>query len=311
MAKAKKQAAKRELDPAYVELGRKLAVHGTIACLFFGGLAVGFYFVREYVQSQIVVPAGPPAVVIKNRPRWMSDFLVQRIADTARPKGNYSAFDREMLVEAREALEKNPWIAKVYDVRRAYGNGPGDLLEINCEYRVPVALVKWGDYYSLVDRTGFRLPEQYEAKDVPRIVRIEEGMVDIRIIEGVKRPPPEAGHKWMGEDLAAGLEMIALLSDKPYAQEILKINVAHVAAKGEPMVVLVTKYATEITWGRVPSDKDSFFEVDPGKKLERLQSVYAQYGRVDAVRAGGLDIRFDRVTYPGAATASASTESRR
>ena len=69
-----------------------------------------------------------------------------------------------MLVEAREALEKNPWIAKVYDVRRAYGNGPGDLLEINCEYRVPVALVKWGDYYSLVDRTGFRLPEQYEAE---------------------------------------------------------------------------------------------------------------------------------------------------
>ena len=148
-------------------------------------------------------------------------------------------------------------------------------------------------------------------KDVPRIVRIEEGMVDIRIIEGVKRPPPEAGHKWLGEDLAAGLEMIGLLSDKPYAQEILKINVAHVAAKGEPMVVLVTKYATEITWGRVPSDKDSFFEVDPGKKLDRLQSVYAQYGRVDAGHAGGWIFALIAVTYPGAATASTVTENHR
>jgi hypothetical protein len=105
--------------------------------------------------------------------------------------------------------------------------------------------------------------------------------------------------------------MIGLLADKPYAQEILKINVAHFYSKGDPQVVLVTKYATEVRWGRVPSAKDSFVEVGAEKKLDRLKAFYTQYGRVDAGQTSGLDIRFDTITYPGAASAGASMESRR
>lgn len=311
MGKTRKSIAKKEKDPQRQALMRKVIVHTLIGCVFFGGLAAGFYYVREYALHRVEATQQPPAIVIKNRPAWMSDFLVERIAQTARPTGSTSPFDREMLVKARQALEQNPWIEKVYDVRRAYGNGPGDLLEINCEYRVPVALVKWGDYYSLVDRNGFKLPEQYEPKDVPKIVRIEEGHVDIRIIDGVRKPPPEPGHKWPGEDLSAALEMIALLSDKPYAQEILKINVGHFYSKGDPQVVLVTKYGTEVRWGRVPSAKDSFVEVDAARKLDRLRAFYTQYGRVDAGQTGGLDIRFDTITYPGTATAGTALESRR
>jgi hypothetical protein len=311
MAKGRKSSDKSEKNAQRAAAARKVAIHCLIGCLFFGAIGVGFAYVRDYVNSEIATPSGPPAIVIKNRPRWMSDFLAQRIAETARVGGDKSPFDREMLVEARAALEKNPWIERVYDVRRAYGNRPGDLLEINCEYRVPVALVKWGDYYSLVDRNGFKLPEQYEAKDVPKIVRIEEGRVDIRIIEGVKKPPPEPGHKWVGDDLAAGLEMIALLSDKPYAAEILKINVSHFYSKGDPQVVLVTKYATEVRWGRAPSAKDAFVEVDAAKKLERLKTLSEKFGRLDAGQTSGLDIRFDTITYPGSAAAGTGMESRR
>ena len=61
----------------------------------------------------------------------------------------------------------------------------------------------------------------------------------------------------------------------------------------------MTKFGTRILWGRVPSAKDSFVEVDAGKKLDRLRALYAQYGRVDAGKTSGLDIRFDKITYPG------------
>jgi hypothetical protein len=295
-------------------IARKIWIHVTISLLFVGILAAGFFYIQRYVQTEVLTTNDPPAIVIKNRPHWMSDFLVQRIADTARPPGaqGRSVFDRQLLIDARAALEKNPWISKVRDVRRAYANGPGDVLEIDCDYRAPVALVKWGDYYSLVDQNGFKLPEQYEARDVPKIVRIEQGRVDIRIIEGVKRPPPSPGKKWVGDDLEAGLEMISVLSDKPYAQEILKLDVSGVnGGRGDPQVVLVTKFGTRILWGRVPSAKDSFVEVDASKKLDRLRALYAQYGRVDAGKTSGLDIRFDKITYPGETSAGTGMEIRR
>lgn len=192
-------------------------------------------------------------------------------------------------------MEANPWISKVYEVRRAFRDKPGDTLVIDCEYRVPAALVKWGTYYWLVDRDGYKLPEQYELSDWQKIVKVVDGRIDIRMIEGVHRPPPETGKKWVGDDLAAGLEMVALLFDKPYAQEVLTVNVSHFSSSREPHILLVTKYKTEIRWGRTPSelDKDPFMEISTAKKLDRLQRIYTQFGRVDAGQPEGIDIRFD------------------
>jgi len=302
MGKSKNKAERREIEisPERAAMIKKICIHGGIACLFFGTLATSFHFCRQYVDK-VVIPKEAPTIVIKNKPHWMSDFLLRRIAATARPAGLHSAFDHDMLVDASKALAANPWISKVYDVRRAYRDKPGDTLEIDCEYRVPAALVKWGAFYWLVDRDGVKLPEQYEPADVPKIVKADDGLVNIRIIEGVHRPPPETGKKWIGEDLSAGLEMVALLSDKVYAQEVLKVNVGRYSNPREPHVVLVTKYATEIRWGRTPSEleKDPFMEVSTAKKLDRLQRIYTQFGRVDAGQADGIDIRFDNKVTTG------------
>jgi hypothetical protein len=309
MGRSKKNNDRREIEisPERAALLRKICIHGLIGCLFFGGLGAGFYYIKDYVDHEVVKPTDAPTIVIKNKPHWMSEFLVQRIAATARPKELHSPFDHQSLIDIETALSENPWISKVYSIRRAYRDKPGDTLEIDCEYRAPAALMKWGAHYWLVDRDGFKLPDQYEEADKDKIVTVVDGRVDIRIIEGVHRPPPQTGKKWVGDDLAAGLEMTALLSDKPFAQEILKINVAHFGNPREPQVVLVTKYNTEIRWGRTPSelDKDPFMEVSTRKKLDRLQLIYTQFGQVDAHKKEGLDIRFDNaVTTPSATGAT-------
>ncbi|HZL37866.1 MAG TPA: hypothetical protein VFC78_21290 [Tepidisphaeraceae bacterium] len=316
MGKASKKNERREIhiSPERAALLRKVFAHGLMTCLFVGGLGAGFYYVKQYVDREVAIPSEPPTIVIKHRPAWMSDLLAERIAASARPTGISSAFDHDMLVNARASLEKNPWISKVYEVRRAYRQKPGDTLEIDCEYRVPVALVRWGDFYWLVDRNGYRLPELYKPAEVPRIVRVENGRVDIRIIDGVRRPPPEkAGQKWIGDDLAAGLEMVWLLSDKPYAQEILKVDVSHFGNPREPHVVLVTQYGTQVRWGRTPSesDKDPFIEVSTARKLGYLQKIYAQYGRVDAGQKDGIDLRFDTPQQANIVTAGVNSGSRR
>jgi hypothetical protein len=314
MAKPKKKAQRREIhiSPERAAMLRRAAIHLAIACAFFGALGAGFYYVKQYVDREVVVPTDPPTIVIKNRPQWMSDFLVQRIAATARPAGRHSAYDHDMLVQARKALEANPWVSKVYEVRRAYRERPGDTLEIDCEYRVPVALVKWGLYYWLVDANGYKLPEAYEPADVPKIVVENGGRIDIRIIEGVRKPPPEKpGQKWVGDDLAAGLEMARLLFDKPYAGEIRIVNVKNFGNPREPHVVLVTKRATEVRWGRTPSelDREPFMEISTGQKLDRLAKLYTQYGRLDGGHSW-LDIRFDQsVTFPGAEAGGTRTAS--
>ena len=40
---------------------------------------------------------------------------------------------------------------------------------------------------------------------MPKIVLGRDGRMNIRIIEGVKQPPPDTGQRWVGADLTAGL----------------------------------------------------------------------------------------------------------
>ena len=62
-----------------------------------------------------------------------------------------------LLVAAAGKLQANPWVRDVHFVRRVFGERPGDTLEIDCEFRAPIALVQWGDYYWLVDGDGMTL----------------------------------------------------------------------------------------------------------------------------------------------------------
>ena len=133
-----------------------------------------------------------------------------------------------------------------------------------------------------------------------------DGTTHIRLIEGVRHVPPrDAGQTWPGEDLAAGLDLVTHLYGQSFAQEIVKVNVANFGGRVDPreaQVVLVTRYNTEIRWGRPWGATDAFVEVAPERKVQYLRRVLAEYGRVDA-RQPWIDIRFDKITYPDPAEA--------
>jgi hypothetical protein len=304
-SKAKPIKIKKPLDPEMRKRRRRIMIHtGAIFSLLIS-IAVGFYFLRGYVEQKLVFSSAPPKIVLKNRPAWMSDFLAGEIAKLARPAGTHSAFDHQMLVDTYAVLKANPWIRTINQVRRVYGEKPGDTLEIDCDYRAPIALVKWGDFYWLVDGEGVKLPEAYTAQEVPKIVVGQDKKLSIRIIEGVKQPPAEPGHKWQGDELIAGLEMVKLLFDKSYAQEILKVDVRNFAGRKdakEAQLVLVTRYGTEVRWGAPLSSKN--FEVPASEKLRYLQAIYEEVGRVDGNHPW-IDIRMDAVTYPSVEAAQA------
>lgn len=287
-------------DPERAQMVRNGLMHSFVAVVLLGCCAGAVYFLREHVEKDIVFPDRPAKVVLVNRPVWMSDFLAEQISAAVRPAGTHSAFDHQLLKDVAAMLQSNPWVKKVNKIRRAYDRKPGDTIEIDCEYRAPIALVHWQNYYWLVDGASVKLPEQFTAQQLPRIVVGLNRKLNIRVIEGVRAAPVESGQKWVGDDLAAGLDLVRLLHGQPFAEEIVKVDVSNFGGRNSPkeaQLVLVTRYDTEIRWGRPINSKDFFAEVSANQKLRYMQEVYEQFHRVDGNRPW-IDIRFDKITYP-------------
>jgi hypothetical protein len=300
MAKNKKPKPIRVRNPEFVVAMRRATMHTFGVLALAALLAGGYWRMRKYVETQVTAQDRPPKVVLKERPVWMSDALAAQIIRSLQPATVHSTFDRKLLIDTAAILSRNPWIKQVREIRRAYGKRPGDTLEIDCDFRAPIALVHWNHYYWLVDSHGVKLPDQFTAQQLPSIVKGIDGRLNLRIIEGVREAPVESGRTWQGKDLAAALDLVKLFSGAGWAEEIVKVDVSNFGGAIKPQeahITLVTRYGTSIFWGRPISEDDFIVEVPTSEKLHRLQQVYAQYGRVDAGRSW-IDIRLDEVTYP-------------
>jgi hypothetical protein len=287
---------------------RQLLVHllGVVALV--GGMAYLVDVTKRYVELNVTGPVGPLRVELVNKPDWMSDFLAEQIAATV-PKNSSSAFDHDLLVHTADALRKNPWVSEVRQVRRVYGDRPGDTLEVDCEFRAPIALVKWGEYYWLVDNDGYLLPEQFTADNLNKISVGRDGRTCIRVIQGVHQAPPGPGKKWSGADLSAGLDLVKLFYGKLFLDEVTSVDVANYGGRvnrGNPQLVLDTRYGSQIWWGRPLNTTDFFVEVAPARKLEILRAMVQQHGRIDANQAY-VDVRYDDFLVP---TTQSSSEAR-
>ena len=138
MAKTKKpkpMKVRNPMDPERARRIRMVCLHLSLGLLLIGVCGAGYYYADRYVEERVANNSQPMIVVLKNRPPWMNDFLVEQIAAIARPSGSHSAFDHNLLATTADDLSHNPWIRKVHSVRRAFTYKPGDTLEIDCEYR--------------------------------------------------------------------------------------------------------------------------------------------------------------------------------
>src|SRR5436189_852527 len=158
-----KKSARREDQPDHHPI--RSFFKSTFLLLFIAASVYGYLRARDHVAKEVAFGRFPPKVVLKERPSWMSDALATKIVRVAAPDVAHSAFDHQLLVNTASLLRNHPdsapWVKNVTSVRRIYGERPGDTMEIDCEFRSPVALVKWDAYYWLIDGDGILLPEQY------------------------------------------------------------------------------------------------------------------------------------------------------
>ena len=314
-------------DPEVVAARKRLVLKTIALVAVLAAIGGGFTIARQHVERRFVYPSHPPKVVLTNKPAWMSEFLTNQIIAAVQPTTAHSAMDHQLLVDRTDLLRANPWVKSVKQVRRAYHEGPGDVIEIECEWRTPAALVQWRDHYWLVDSDGVKLPERFDGRQLPLLVYTTDRQVNLRVIEGVLTGPPGAGEIWRGEELIAGIELAAVLAGQPWANEIERVNVANFGGRlnpaavpgghpggketggataptsggpttpADPQLTLITRYNTEIRWGRPISEKDFFVEVPWQRKVARLEQIWKRYGRVDA-GAAYVELRFDEVEVP-------------
>ena len=284
-------------------LARKVVFSILIPVVLIGAIGYGIYKSYRYVDKSVATVMQRPTVVLANRPAWMSDFMADQICTIARPAGGYSVLNNRVLKDIEHQLLTNSrsraWIKQIRELRILYVNQPGDTLVLDCEFRVPIALVHVGDMYYYIDNEGYQLPERCPAEYLRRVMYSPGGKLQIRIIEGVHADQPAPGGKWTSPDLDAAIDLAKVLYGKPYTEEVVKIDVTNFAGRRdqrEAQIVLVTNHNTQVRWGRPYLPQDPA-EVKAGQKLDYMERIFKQYGRVDAGKSW-VDLRFDRVTYP-------------
>ncbi len=302
MAREKKDRFRLSEDTR--TLLKKSAVVGLACMVGFALVSFGIFKVYAYVDQNVAYSEAPLKIVIENRPAWMSDLLAEQICEAARPPGGHSALSRDLIKNVTLALQDrmrtSAWIKEIKQIRLAYGERPGDTLILNCEFRAPIALVRWHDGYYLVDGESVILTERYSEDQIGRLIYGRDGRLNMRVVEGVRSARPDMpGKHWAGDDLAAALDMVKVLHGKPYTQEIIKVDVSNFDGRidgRDAHIVLHTRRNTQIRWGR-PVGANDLAEISPAEKMQILEQIYRQYGRVDAGELW-IDIRFDRVTKP-------------
>lgn len=284
-----KAPRKRWLSPL-IHVLRRIPLRWTaitltvVAVALAAGVAVNR--LEAQVTRQIHERIDSPRVAFLDLPESLAELaladLRQSIADLLIPN-----WTDERLCEAIALRLANVgWVAKVRFVRRT----ADARFEVSADYRHPLGLVHHDGKFFLVDRAGVRLPGIYRYD--PRW----------KLIDGIRHSPAAPGEAWKGNDLQAGLAIIAALHSRPFDSQITAVLVDNFAGRIDPAqshVELATDRAGgRIRWGSAPGSEIEENSLD--QKLAILQANFARTGRVDAHHPV-IDISTfpDRFTIPG------------
>lgn len=267
---------------------RVLTRAGGVAAVVLLLWATGFLVTRleAHVNRQVLARSGAATLAFIDLPHQMShvarDDLNNAVAELLLRDWTDDSLCREMA----ERLGQVGWLAKVNFVRRT----SDARFEVSGTYRVPEAMVQYGDDFVLVDQDGVRLPGSYRYAPTWMLV------------QGVSAPPPAPGKPWRGKDLRAALKIIGLLQPELFAGQITAVLVDNIGGRLDARrthVELATDRAGgRIRWGSAPGME--LEENSVSEKLAILRANYRETGRADANHTV-IDVSTfsDRFTIPG------------
>lgn len=208
------------------------------------------------------------------------------------------AFSREPLEKLGKALAACGWFDGYPRITRE----PGATLKVDGRWRTPAAVVRQDDRDFLVDHLGRQLPPIYS-----------QGGSTMRFLANPVMPPPmdqngarDFGTAWAGEDMIAGLELLALVTQQPWEDQIAGVDLSMYSSNGT--LELVTTAGTRVVWGGRAS-KPLIGDVSTSQKLANISALNRRYGRIDGSYARAHVYRA-HVVFDTSASAEAATAQR-
>jgi len=199
---------------------------------------------------------------IPTPPRWVPVTILDQVIENGDLPEHVSVLDTGLAERIANALQKHPWVRGEVQVHITV---PARI-EVNFEYRKPVAMVELVDGFYAVDDAGVLLPPRdfppSEVKAYPRITGIHT------------TPTGGVGSTW-GDERVVGASRIAIAL-APWWQE-WNLNAIVVPERqqdrqiySELEFVVTTEGGSRIIWGRPPGN-DHPLEIADEEKIKRLQ----------------------------------------
>lgn len=286
------------------------------------GVVVGLGAMEHRVLARRATGPSEFRLRLIERPTWMPQRLARRLAVVLTPPST-GPYDPDLPRKVYKLAEADPWVLSVTKVTRCYGSDPDvAIIELQAEYRKPIARIHTPRGDRFVSADGVHLPQDLVPRWVGRIRRADGSQRQVCFasradippgldakpihyikISGVKASPPPDGRKWPGGDLAAGVRLVALVANRRYANQIVTADVRNYAGRApggneEPHLRYYAQVGgadiTDIRFGRFPRPGGDH-NVSTERKLSYIDFYVARHnGRLAGLHSY-IDLRFDEL----------------
>jgi hypothetical protein len=241
-------------------------------------IAVGFGWnaiwrqVRSHVMADPQYQLTAEQLRISEPPSWIRSDLRTDVLRNASLDASLSLLDDELTVRIAHAFALHPWVANVIRVSKT-GSG----VDVELEYRRPIAMVQVPDGVFPIDRQAVLLPnEDFTAADVKNYPRITEV---------ASEPTSPVGSVWQDPRLIGAASLAELLTDHWSRLKLQRISVVTPPTPDSPSrpsgFTLYTQSGTQIRWGGSPAEKPAM-EMSSQDKLALLLQYATEHGTLDA-----------------------------
>jgi hypothetical protein len=266
-----------------------LAYLGLIAALAFGGVVAWHKASPLIVVSQDYLLTPDKVTLSPPPPAWIRSDVRGEALRTGRLDTPQSLLSQDLAQRAFQAFSVHPWIAKVLRVAK----GHPAWMQVEVEYRRPVAMVQVGDNLLPVAADAVLLPHEdfspVDARGYPRI----EGIDNL--------PAGSPGAPWGDARVLGAAQIAAAVGDRWKPLNLERIRPARSHEPSSLLFEVLTPGETQILWGRPPS-LASASEPSVTRKLELLEKYVADHGPLDnAGPSVVFDLTVDQALIPPAA----------
>ena len=242
----------------------------------FVAAGIGFIFLDRYVKGNLNLNEKTVPIQLVVFPDWAGTELKQKIISTAGKSPDDFRLTEDAAMKIGENLAILAWL---YDVKVQVSS---KAITISAKYRKPVGLIKDHDQQFYVDSELIVLDYVPMGK-MP--------IVEITGVPGHLLTWRTVGTKWQRDDVAAAVELLALLErmdseivpNKPLLAEIKSIDMSNFDGRriaSQPHIVLYARDGTEIKWGAKKGAWQRYLEAKDEEKLTLLYNTYQELGTV-------------------------------